>query len=381
MPPIRIPYHRLDLDDRELRALEAVLKSGFAGGGGPWLSRCEDALRHRLGGATVRVVTSCTHALEMAMMLLRVGPGDEVIVPAFTFSSTATCVLRQGARVVFADVREDDLNVDPDDVARRVGPRTRAVIAVHYGGAAADVDRLRERLPASVAVVEDAAHALDSRYKGRACGTLGWAGCLSFHGSKNLGCGEGGALVLSDDELVRRADLLREIGTDRALARRGDVDEYSWWDVGSSFIPSELQTAVLAVQLEKADGILAARRARYRRYAELLADLERRERLRLPRVAADRDVNGHVFHVLLADEIERERVRRRLLDQGIQALSHYLSLDATPFGRTLLEPGDAPCPRSRDVAGRILRLPLFATMTDAEQDEVVDALAAALRTS
>ncbi len=374
-----IPLHEPFFDHREPAAAAQAVASGAVGGNGVHLRDCEAWLRERFGVSHAILTTSGTHALEMAMMVHGVGPGDEVIVPAYTHASTAGCVVRQGARVVFADVRPDSPHLDPVDAAAKVTPRTKAIVAVHYGGIACDMDALGALARKhGIALIEDTAHAFDSRFDGQPCGALGDVGCLSFQYTKNITCGEGGAFLTNDDVIGRRAEIIREMGTDRAQMMRGEVDRYTWRDAGSSFIPSEILMAVLRVQLDKADEILERRRRLFFRYAEALADLERSGRVRLPRLPEKATTNGHVFHLLFPDEATRERCLKALVTDGIGAAIHFIALDTSPFGRQFL-PADHPGhPNARTMTTCLLRLPLFATLADKDQDRVISRLRVAL---
>lgn len=373
-----IPLHQPFFDEREAAAAAAVVRSGSVGGNGPRLRQAEAWMRERFGVKHALCVTSGTHALEMALMVHDVGPGAEVIVPAYTHASSAGCAVRQGARVVFADVLPETPHLDPEDVARKITPRTRAIVVVHYGGIPADMDAL---LPLArkhgLAVVEDAAHAFDSRHRDVPCGALGQVGCFSFQYTKNLTCGEGGAFLTNDDALAHQAEIIREMGTDRARMTRGEVDRYTWRGEGSSFIPSEVLMAVLCVQLEKADEILERRRRLFHRYMTAFAELERAGAFRLPVVPEWAFTNGHVLHLMLPDLATRDRYLARFEAEGIGATIHFVALDTSPFGRRFLPPGSEGNPHSQAMTSRLIRLPLWAALTDAGQDRVIATVRAA----
>lgn len=375
----KIAYHEPFLDHREREAAAEVVASGRIGGGGKWLEQAERMLKQRLGAEHLLVVSSCTHALEMLTMLYGIGPGDEVIVPAYTFSSTATCVARQGARIVFADVREEDLNVDPADVARRVTDRTKAIFCMHYAGVPCDMTALQSIARArGIPLLEDAAHAFDSRWHGKACGALADGGAHSFQSSKNITAGEGGALIVPNEQLLLRAERIREMGTNRAAARRGEVFRYTWHDIGSSLIPAEVLMAILVVQLQKADEILKRRRAIFWRYHRGLEPLEQQGLLCRPTVPADVEISGHIFYALFPTSDVRTRVQQRLAERGIETHTHYVSLDGSPYGSTHLKPGDSGCPRSRSITDRMARLPLHPRLSDDDVDYVIAELGSAL---
>jgi dTDP-4-amino-4,6-dideoxygalactose transaminase len=315
-----------------------------------------------LGVPRVLLTTSCTHALELALLALGIGPGDEVVCPAFTFVSTANAVLRVGARPVFADIEERTLGLDAADVERRLTPRTRAILPVHYAGLA----------PADTDALEDAAQAFGSRYRGRALGTLGNAGCFSFHETKNLTCGEGGALALRDAEVAARAEIVREKGTNRHAFLRGEVDKYTWVLEGSSYVLSDILAAILDAQLDKA-GAIAARRAHVRaRYRGELGNWAAAHGVRFPAVDADRQGNDHIFYLLFSRPEERDRAMAHLQAQGVGAVFHYVPLHSSPKGRTLDPEVRLPC--TEQVAATLLRLPIHPRLTDDDVSRVVVAV-------
>jgi len=369
--PPPIPFNKPYLAGRELLNIAQAVLDGHTAGDGAFTRRCEATLRGRTGAGQVLLTTSASSALEMAALLCDLGPGDEVVMPAFTFVSCATAVALRGARPVWVDVRPDTLDLDERLLEAALTDRTRAVIAVHYAGVACELDPIVEVARGrGLVVIEDAAHGLDARYRGRPLGTVGDLGVYSFHETKNLICGEGGALVVNDPRLGARAEVLREKGTDRARFSRGEVDRYTWQDLGSSWVPSDILAAYLAGQLERADEILAARRAVWARYRDGLADLEGRGDLRLPRVPAHCEHNGHSFFVLVESEAVRTRLIAHLAGDGVMAVFHYVPLHTSPGGRRFAgEP--PPLPVTEDVAGRLLRLPLYVELTPALQDRVV----------
>lgn len=372
---MKIPFHKPYFDEREAEAAAQAVRAMETVGGGPRMKRVEAALRARFGVKHLLAITSGTHALELAMMALRIGPGDEVIVPSYTFSSTANCVLRQRAKVVFCDVRTDDGNMDVEDAASRVTSKTKAILPVHYAGLPCRMDEiLALSKKHGLRIVEDAAQAVDSFYQGRALGTFGDFGCYSFHGSKSIGCGEGGALATNADDLAHRAEILREKGTDRDRFLRGEIDKYTWRDEGSSFIPPEVSMAVLEVQVAKMDEIRQKRGALFERYRSGLADLEKRGVLSLPPVGAETKPNYHIFYILLRDGSSRERVLVELRKNDIEASRHYYPLDSSPFGMTLRPQGQAELPGAREFTERLLRLPFYTAMPTAEADAVIEAL-------
>jgi dTDP-4-amino-4,6-dideoxygalactose transaminase len=355
--------------DRVRRAL-----SGRLAGNGPFGQRVEERLQQLLGAPRVLLTTSCTHALELALLALGVGPGQEVVCPSFTFVSTANAVLRVGARPVFADIAEDTLGLDPRDVERRLTPRTAAIVPVHYAGVAPDMDGLGEIARGRrLRMVEDAAQGLAATWRGRALGTLGDAGALSFHETKNVTCGEGGALVLMDPEVALRAEVIREKGTNRSAFLRGAVDKYTWVAEGSSYVLSDVLAALLDAQLDKLAEIQARRARIAARYREELAPWAERRDVHLPPRLADREDNAHLFYLLYPGERQRDHALALLKSCGVQAAFHYVPLHSAPHGRALgLD--RVPLPVTERVAATLLRLPLHPLLGEAEVGRVVDAV-------
>lgn len=371
---ITVPFNAPALGDEEARAAADAVRLLASDGRSRFGREVECRLRSLTGAPHALLVTSCTHALELALMALGIGPGDEVIVPSFTFSSTATAVIRQSAVPVFADITPDTWNLDPADVACMVTPRTRAVIPIHYGGQPADCDQLRAAAPGCL-IIEDAAHALGARRGGRAAGTLGDAGCFSFHATKNVTCGEGGALLLHGADLARRAEWIREKGTNRSEFERGEVSRYVWVSEGSSYVASDVLAAILLPQLAKLAAIVGARGERWHRYRTSLARLEAEERLVLPRLEADVDSSYHIFAVLLSPD-RRARVQEQLQRRGIATATHYQPLHRSPFWTSRV-PSPRPLPVTERVSESLLRLPLYPSLTMAQQTAVVEQLEAA----
>jgi len=361
--------------EEEKQRLDAAL-AGRVAGDGPFGRRVEARLSERLG-ARVLLTTSCTHALELALLALRIGPGQEVVCPSFTFVSTANAILRVGAIPVFADIEERTLGLDPEAVESKLTERTAAILPVHYAGFAPDLDALlgiarRRRLK----VVEDAAQGLCSSFRGRALGTLGDAGCLSFHETKNITCGEGGALVSSDPALVARAEIVREKGTNRSAFLRGEVDKYTWVAEGSSYILSDLLAAVLDAQLDKLDEIQARRAETAAFYRENLADWARAKGVRLPPPDDPvRRTNDHLFYLLFPEPEARDAALTTLRSRGVMATFHYVPLHSSPHGRALGH-GEARLPVTDRIAATLIRLPLHPLLTANERDRVVAAVRA-----
>ena len=347
---------------------------GRTAGDGPLGRRVERRLAEMLGARRVLLTTSCTHALELALLALGIGPGQEVICPSFTFVSTANAILRVGARPVFAEIEEKTLGLDVADVARRVTPRTAALLPVHYAGVAPDMEALLALAKSrGLRVIEDAAQGLGATWRGRNLSTLGDVGCLSFHETKNITCGEGGALVVFDPALAARAEIIREKGTNRSAFLRGEVDKYTWVAEGSSYILSDILAAILDAQLDRF-GDIQARRARVsERYQTGLADWARAGGVRITESLEDRTSNHHLFLLLFPNVERRNACMDHLKDRGVLATFHYVPLHSSPFGRTLV-PGGLELPVTDRVAGTLLRLPLHPLLSEEDVERVVAAV-------
>ena len=369
----RILFSRPYRAENELANLAAVLASDHSHGDGRFTGAATAKLRAITRARHALLTTSCTHALEMAGLLLELGPDDEVIVPSFAFTSTATAVAVRGATCVFADIDERG-NLDPESVAAAVTRRTKAIVVIHYGGVGADMDRLLALARAyGLAIIEDTAHGLGGRWRGRPLGTIGTVGALSFHDTKNVHCGEGGAVLLTDDILMDRAEIIREKGTDRARFLRGAVDKYSWQDIGSSYLPSELNAAVLDAQLSEFDRIQAGRLRVWNSYAAALPDWAARNDIRLMQVPADREHTAHLFYLRTPTEAGRDRLIAHLREHGICAPFHYVPLHSSPAGQKLGRT-TVPCPRTVEFSATLVRLPLWPDLGDRQVERVIDAV-------
>ena len=371
---MKIAFHKPWYDAADEKALRDSLASGSLVGDGPFTRRACAELAAILGTPHVLITTSCTHALELAVMALELGPGDEVIVPSFTFVSTTNCILRQGARVVFADIVPDTLTIDPDDVHRKLTSATRAIVPIVYAGIPPDLDSLLALSRGhGIALVEDAAQGFGVSYRGRPVGTIGDIGCLSFHETKNLSTGEGGAFLTGDPKLWSRAEIIREKGTNRQQFLQGLVDKYTWVDIGSSFLPPDSTGALLLSQLSKRDQVQQRRREIYQRYQEAFAPLAEAGVLQLPVIPEYAVSNYHIYHVLLADEAARNAAIEFFRSRGIGTTFHYLPLHLSPMGRRL---GYAPgaCPITESASARLLRLPIYPALTGEEQEAVISAM-------
>ena len=344
---------------------------GELAGDNYFTGRCQHLLKSTLGIDNVLLTPSCTHALEMCALLLDIQPGAEVIVPSFTFVSTALAFHTRGARIVFADIRPDTLNIDEGRIEALITPRTKAIVVVHYAGVGCEMDTIldvagRHGIP----VIEDNAHGLFGKYRGRWLGTMGCLATQSFHATKNFTCGEGGALLINDPRYAERAEIIREKGTDRSRFFRGQVDKYSWVDTGSSYLLSELLAAYLDAQLEDWQAIQARRQDIWQRYHDGLADWAARGNIQLPTVPAHCDQAYHMFYLLLPSLESRQHLIARLRVQGIEAVFHYLPLHLSKMGRRL-GGREGDCPVTEDVSDRLLRLPFFNDLSELSQNAVV----------
>ena len=368
----RIPFNRPTTAPRADRAVAEALASGRLSGNGPFTRECEAALERATSARKVLLTGSCTAALEISALLVDGSPGDEVIVPSFTFVSTANAFAMHGFRPVFADCRPDTLNIDERGLERLLTPRTRAIVAMHYGGVACAMDEIqaiadRRRLT----VIEDNAHGLFGTYNGRKLGTIGALATQSFHETKNVTCGEGGALLINDTALIERAEVLREKGTNRSRFVRGQVDKYTWVDLGSNYLCSELQAAMLSAQLAAASEIQARRRTIWDRYASELREWAATHGVTMPSVPQYAAHPSHLFALLMPTAAARTTLIEYLGARGILAVFHYIPLHLSPMGQRF---GGAPgdCPVTEDISERLVRLPFYSDLTRDEQTTVID---------
>lgn len=376
----RIPFNRVTLTGRELDYLAEALASGKLSGDGPFTQRCNLWLEKMSGSRKALLTHSCTAALEMAALLLDLSPGDEIIMPSYTFVSTANAFALRGAVPVFVDIRPDTLNLDERLIEDAITPRTRGIVPVHYAGVACAMDDiLAVAEKYGLAVVEDAAQAVGSTYRGRPLGSFGQLAAYSFHETKNVVSGEGGALLVNgDDRLVHRAEIIREKGTNRSRFLRGEVDKYTWQDIGSSYLPSELIAAFLWAQFEEIASINDRRMAAWSYYDAELVAFERSGLLRRPVIPAECTHNAHMYYILVRSAADRTIVLDRLREQGVQSTFHYVPLHSAPAG---LQFGRAhgEMKFTDDLSSRLIRLPLSASLSLAQQSAVIEALASVLR--
>jgi dTDP-4-amino-4,6-dideoxygalactose transaminase len=370
----RIPFNKPCLTGKERQYMDQALALGHISGDGAFTKQCHKLLQEALGCAAALLTTSCTHALEMSALLLNLQPGDEVIFPSFTFVSTVNAFVLRGVRPVFADIRPDTLNMDEHKLEALMTPRTRAIVPVHYAGVGCEMDLIgavADRY--GVAIVEDNAHGLFGRFRGRLLGTFGALATLSFHETKNFNCGEGGALLINDGALVERAEIIREKGTNRSRFFRGQVDKYTWVDVGSSYLPSDLLAAYLYAQLEAKEQVLAARRRVFEYYAGALAGWAQAHEVQLPIVPPDCEQAYHMFYMLLPSLEDRQAFIGHMRERGIQCVFHYLPLHMSPFGQQYGY-GAGDCPVTEDVSDRLVRLPFYNDLDEVCQERIVEAV-------
>jgi dTDP-4-amino-4,6-dideoxygalactose transaminase len=368
----RIPFNKATFAGDELELIRRAVEDGHISGDGPYTKRCEAMLAEIVESARALLTTSCTHALELAALLLDLRQGDEVVVPAFTFVSSAAAFALHGARPVFVDVRPDTLNLDERLLAEQVGERTRAIVPVHYAGVACAMDEILEAAASvGAVVVEDNAHGLFGSYRGRPLGSFGELAAQSFHETKNITCGEGGALIVNDARYVEQAEILREKGTNRTQFFRGEVDRYTWVALGSSYVPSDLLSAFLVAQLEAREEIQAARRRIWERYELELGDWARAHGVALPVVPAEAGHAWHLFHALMPSLAARTRLIDHMRAHGILAVFHYQALHLSSMGRRY-GGRKGQCPVAEDVADRLLRLPLYTALGEEAQAEVIE---------
>ena len=369
-----LPFNRPHLTGRELAYVEQAHANSMLAGDGPFTKRCHQWLEQQTGARKALLTHSCTAALEMSALLLDIQPGDEIIMPSYTFVSTANAFVLRGGVPVFVDIREDTLNVDESLIEAAITPKTKAIVPVHYAGVACEMDAIMAIAKKhDLAVVEDAAQGVGATYKGKPLGAIGDLGCYSFHETKNVISGEGGALLVNDARHAERAEIIREKGTDRSRFFRGQVDKYTWQEVGSSFLPGEIIAAFLWAQLERADEITAARVIAWNHYHTLLAELEQQGVLRRPVVPAECEHNAHMYYVLLAPDSDRDAVLSHLKEAGVHSVFHYVPLHDSPagkrYGRTHGE-----LVRTTDLSQRLIRLPMWVGIAPAQQEKAVELL-------
>jgi TDP-4-keto-6-deoxy-D-glucose transaminase len=371
---LHIPFNRPFATGGEIDYMRAAIATPKFSGDGKFTAHCHRLLEESLGVAKAFLTTSCTHALEMAALLLNLGPGDEVILPSFTFTSTANAFVLRGARPVFVDIRADTLNIDEKRIEDRITKHTKAIFLVHYAGVGCEMDTIMDVARRhGLAVVEDNAHGLYGKYRDRYLGTFGELAAVSFHETKNFTCGEGGALLINDARFIERAEILREKGTDRSRFFRGEVEKYNWVDIGSSYLPSDLLAAFLRAQLEHRDQIQSARQRLWENYMRELSGWATDNGVRLPTIPPECEQSYHMFYLILPSLGSRQALISHLSQREIFAVFHYLPLHLSPMGRTF-GGREGDCPATEKISQCLLRLPFYTGMTTTEQAQVIEAV-------
>lgn len=373
-PYIRVDFNRPVLVGKENVYMAQAMASDHISGDGPFTKKCSTLLEQELGVPKVLLTTSCTHALEMFALLLDIQPGDEIILPSFTFVSTVNAFVLRGGKPVFLDIRPDTLNLDESQLEAKITPRTKAIVVVHYAGVGCEMDVIMDVAHRhNLAVVEDNAHGLFGKYKGKYLGTFGALAAQSFHETKNISCGEGGALLINDPALIERAEIIREKGTNRSRFFRGQVDKYTWVDIGSSYLPSDILAAFLYAQLENRERIQTHRKNVWTLYSEGLKEWAATHKVQLPYVPAHCDQAYHMFYLLLPTLELRQGLIAHLRQRGIYSVFHYLPLHLSEMGQRFGgRPGD--CPVTERVSDQLVRLPFYNSLTGEDQQYVIEAI-------
>jgi dTDP-4-amino-4,6-dideoxygalactose transaminase len=368
----RVDFNKPTFLGKELDYIQEAITNRHISGDGPFTRKAQSLLQDTLGVPRVLLTTSCTHALEMAAFLLDIQPGDEVILPSFTFVSTVNAFVIRGAKPIFADIRPDTLNLDESQLEGLITPKTRAIIPVHYAGVGCEMDTiLRTAAAHGLEVIEDNAHGLFGRYKGRYLGTFGALATQSFHETKNITCGEGGALLINQERMVERAEILREKGTNRSRFFRGQVDKYTWVDLGSSYVLSDILAAFLFAQLEVRETIQSARRRLWETYSAALGGWAAEQGVRTPVVPAECEQAWHMYYLLMPSLETRTRFIAFLKERGILSVFHYLPLHLSDMGKKFGgKPGD--CPVTEDLSDRLVRLPFYTTMSGDDLERAIE---------
>ncbi|MFH1524484.1 MAG: dTDP-4-amino-4,6-dideoxygalactose transaminase [Chloroflexota bacterium] len=374
LPYIRVDFNRPVLVGKENVYMAQAMASDHISGDGPFTKKCSTLLEQELGVPKVLLTTSCTHALEMFALLLDIQPGDEIILPSFTFVSTVNAFVLRGGKPIFLDIRPDTLNLDESQLEAKITPRTKAIVVVHYAGVGCEMDVIMDVAHRhNLAVVEDNAHGLFGKYKGKYLGTFGALAAQSFHETKNISCGEGGALLINDPALIERAEIIREKGTNRSRFFRGQVDKYTWVDIGSSYLPSDILAAFLYAQLENRERIQTHRKNVWTLYSEGLKEWAATHKVQLPYVPAHCDQAYHMFYLLLPTLELRQGLIAHLRQRGIYSVFHYLPLHLSEMGQRFGgRPGD--CPVTERVSDQLVRLPFYNSLTGEDQQYVIEAI-------
>jgi dTDP-4-amino-4,6-dideoxygalactose transaminase len=372
---MEIPFNRPYLTGEEMKYIKDCLDRHKLSGDGYYTKKINKFIESTFHTPKALLTTSGSASLDMAALLLNLQAEDEIILPSYTFVSTANSFLLTGAKLVFAEIKEDTLNINPKDVEEKLTCMTKAIVPVHYAGVACDMDVIMEIASKNdIKIIEDAAQGVNAKYKGKYLGTIGDIGCYSFHETKNYSCGEGGAILINKDkELIERAEIIREKGTNRSKFFRGEIDKYTWVDIGSSFLPSEILAAFLYAQFEQLDEINNKRKFIFNYYFEHLKELDDQGVLRLPIIPEECECNAHMFYILLNSEKERNKLMDKLKEKNILSVFHYLPLHTSPMGKKLgYKKGDLPI--TENISGRLLRLPMYADLKVAELDYIIKEL-------
>ena len=372
---MEIPFNRPYLTGKEIKYIKDCLDRHKLSGDGYYTKKINKFIENTFHTPKVLLTTSGSTALDIAALLLNLQPEDEIILPSYTFVSTANSFLLAGAKLVFAEIKEATLNIDPEDVKRKITSHTKAIVPVHYAGVACDMDTIMGIANKNdIKIIEDAAQGVNAKYKGKYLGTIGDMGCYSFHETKNYSCGEGGAILINKDKkLIERAEIIREKGTNRSKFFRGEIDKYTWVDIGSSYLPSDMLAAFLYAQFEQLDEIDNKRKFIFNYYFKHLKELETQGVLRLPIIPEDCEYNAHMFYILLNSEEERNKLMDKLKEKNILSVFHYLPLHTSPMGKKLGYKKGA-LPITENISGRLLRLPMYAGLKVAELDYIIKEL-------
>jgi len=371
---IKIPFNIPPVIGNELEFISDAISNRKISGDGEYTKKCCQLMEKRYDVKKVLLTTSCSAALDMSAILTEINDGDEVILPSYTFTSTANSFLIHGAKLKFIDIREDTLNIDENKIEKAVNNKTKAIVLVHYAGVSCEMKKIQEIVKKNnIFIIEDAAQSVESKYNDKYLGTIGDIGCFSFHETKNLTCGEGGAILINNSKFMERAEILREKGTNRSKFYRGEVDKYTWVDIGSSFLPSEILAAFLYAQLENVEIITNNRRKCWNYYFDNLEKLESKGFLKRPTIPNNCEHNGHLFYIILENQNIRDNLMDYLKSEGILAVFHYIPLHLSPMGKKLgYNVGDLPI--TEKLASSLLRLPLYYEITQAEQAKVIDSI-------
>lgn len=367
-----IPFNIPSITGKEIHYIRYLLKNRKFCGDGVFTAKCNQWLENNSKAKKVLLTTSCTHALEMAAILANIKEGDEVIMPSYAFVSTANAFVLRGARIIFVDIRPDTMNIDETRIEKAITKKTKAIVVVHYAGVSCEMDAIvKIAAKFNLLVIEDAAQGVMASYKGRALGSIGHIGCYSFHETKNYHCGEGGAILLNDNRFIERSEIIREKGTNRKQFLRGKVCKYTWVDIGSSYLPSELNAVFLFANLEIAEKIREKRLRLWNKYYNNLSDLGSNKPLELPKIPAQCEHNAHTFYIKLKDNLQRQRMINMLRDSGIQAVFHYVPLHTSAAGMKFGRFSGRDIYTTRE-SERILRLPLFYDLKIKDVDYITD---------